>query len=157
MMSYRPGNTDGFTLMEIMMATAIFAVVIGVTAISLSSFYVQMDIQEQRIEAMQSCRAVLGDMREKREEFALSSDGYDWEAFLQWINAQQDLGWPGHIRDNEAYVELKDHTLTVQVLDMEGAAAEPGDNPLQVFVTANWTDRQGRTLETRLATVLTNQ
>ena len=56
----------GVTLIEVTMAVAIFAVVIAVSAQSILSFYVAIDMQEDRIVATHAARAVLAALREMR-------------------------------------------------------------------------------------------
>jgi len=146
----------GMTLVEVVIAISILAVVLGVTAQAIGGFYVTMDVQEQRVEAVQSARALLGAIREKRAEFDGGEDGYDWDGMLGWIAAGNEESWSGFVRSNEFHVELKGHTLSVEVRNMDGAQATAGDNPLEVHVIASWEDRQGRPQRAVIATVLTN-
>jgi prepilin-type N-terminal cleavage/methylation domain-containing protein len=149
----RVAGERGVTLMEVTMAVAIFAAVIAVTAQSLMSFYVTMDSQEQRIEAVQSCRAVLGALREKRDEFSSNFPA----GLLGWINSQNEANWAEYLRTGTAHEILKNNTLTVNCFGMGGAAASDADNPIQVLVVSRWTDRKGRPMEAEVTTILTAQ
>lgn len=146
----------GLTLVEVTMATAIFAIVAGATATSLASFYVSMDIQEQRIEAVHSCQQVINALRDKRSEFVQPKDAYNWTGFLAWIQAQEDAHWADYVRDNVGHEELGDHAITVQCLNSAGAQATANDNPIEVHVTATWKDRKGRTMQAQIVSILTN-
>jgi prepilin-type N-terminal cleavage/methylation domain-containing protein len=149
-------RTSGLTLMEVMMASAIFAVVIGITASSLTSFYVSMDIQHQRIEAVNSCRAVMGVLREKRDEFYDSStDKLNWTNFGTWITTNNTAGWTDYLANNANNAGLKSQTLQVQLVNIAGNPATLGtDNPIEVHVITSWTDRQGHALQTQVVGIL---
>lgn len=147
----------GFTLLEVMIAVAIFAVVVGVTATSLASFYLSMDIQEQRIEAVHAGQAVLDAIRDKRGEFQLADDQYDWTALFTWIDNQDDEGWPGFVREGMGHEELREHTISVEVRNMDGGVAQPGDNPVQMRAVSSWRDRRGHPMQVDIITVMTNR
>ena len=146
----------GMTLIEVVLAVAILAVVLGVTAQAIGGFYITMDVQEQRIEAVQSARAVLGAVREKRTEFDGGEDGFDWAGLLGWIEGQNQESWAGFVRGNELHEDLRDHTIGVEVYNMDGGAASAGDNPVEVHAIAAWVDRQGRAQRAVVVTVMTN-
>lgn len=145
----------GMTLMEVTMAVAIFATVIGITAQALMTFYVSMDVQEQRIEAAQSSRAVMAALREKRGEF---QDNFptDW---LAWITDQNNNGWEDYLKLGGEGVapELPGNWITVGAYNMDGNQAQAGDLPIQVIVTAGWLDRANRPASVQLVSVMTNQ
>ena len=142
----------GVTLMEIMVAIGIFAVVVAVTAQSLASFYVAIDVQEQRMEAVQACRAVLGALREKRAEF---EDNFPAD-LLAWIEEKNDDGWNDFLKYDDQQ-GLRDHAIEVSCYDMEGDEADDTDDPLQVIVTSTWIDRRGRELNAQVVTALTGR
>ena len=152
----RLGSTSGVTLIEVTLAIAIFAVVISVSAQSLMGFYAAIDIQEQRVEAIQSARSVLSDIRLKRADFVLPEDGYNWEGLLAWINTQNEDGWSAYLRDEGANV-LPGHTLNVAVTDLDGNPAEANDNPLQLQVTTSWLDLRGRRTSSTVATIVSER
>lgn len=143
----------GVTLIEITLAVAIFAGVIGVTAQSLMSFYVSIDIQEQRMEAVAACRSVMDSLREKRLEFR---DNFP-EGLLTWINTQNDSSWADFQADNSEHVELADQSIEVACFNEAGDVADGGDNPIVVHVTTNWVDRKGRALSASVVSMLTNE
>jgi len=149
------GNS-GVTLIEVTLSIAIFAVVISVSAQSLMGFYAAIDIQEQRVEAIQAARAILSDIRLKREDFNLPNDGYDWAALLAWINAQNDAGWAQHLRDDGPNA-LPSHSLSVTASDLEGNPAEANDNPIEIEVTTTWQDLRGRTTSSTVATIISER
>ncbi len=143
----------GVTLIEITLAVAIFAGVIGVTAQSLMSFYVSIDIQEQRMEGVRACQSVMDGLREKRTEF---KDDFP-EGLLTWIETNNDSSWSDFKADNSEHIELADQTIEVTCFNEAGEAADGGDNPIVVHVTTNWTDRRGRPLSATLVSMLTNE
>ena len=143
----------GVTLMEITLAIAIFAGVIGVTAHSLMSFYVSIDMQEQRMEAVATCRSVMDSLREKRHEFkATFPDG-----FLGWVDQNNESHWEAFLADNTEHIELAEQSIVVTCVDMEGNAAGADDNPIMVQVTTEWIDRKGRPMSASVISALTDQ
>jgi prepilin-type N-terminal cleavage/methylation domain-containing protein len=162
-------DNAGMTLLEITIAMALFAVVIGVTATSLASFYVNMDVQEQRIEAMHSCRAVLDALREKRAEFVdigLENASEFPMGLVEWIEDQNTEGWTAFLRgynfDPETGApvgpaQLSDHAITVQVSNADGGSVTADSNPIQVHVVSSWNDRQGRPLQVELVSLLADR
>ena len=132
---------------------AIFAGVIAVTAQSLMSFYVSIDMQEQRMEGVAACRSVMDSLREKRVEF---KDDFP-QGLLTWIDTQNDTSWADFLADNSEHVELADQTLEVACFNEAGEAADGGDNPVVVHVTTTWLDRKGRSLSATVVSMLTSE
>lgn len=165
----RNSGSAGMTLLEITIAMALFAVVIGVTATSLASFYVNMDAQEQRIEAMHACRGVLDALREKRAEFVdldLAGTSNFPLGLTAWIDAQNTEGWKAHLRgkpvDEDTGVasgvaQLDAHAIQVFYADLNGGSVTAQSNPIQVHVVSSWNDRQGRPLQVELASLLSDR
>lgn len=147
---------SGVTLMEVTLAIAIFAVVISVSAQSLMGFYAAIDLQKQRVEALQSARAVLSDIRLKRQEFELPDDVFDWDGLMGWIDDGNDDGWQNYLRINGANA-LREHTLDVVALDMDGNPAEAGDDPVELQVVTTWQDLRGRTISAVVATIISEK
>jgi len=143
----------GVTLMEVTLAVAIFAGVIGVTAQSLMSFYVSIDMQEQRIEAVATCRSVMDSLREKRYEF---KDTFP-EDLIAWVEENNESDWEAFLADNSEHVELAGQSIEVACFDLEGNEPGPDDNPIMVQVTTEWLDRKGRPLSATVLSVLTDQ
>ena len=147
------GDNRGITLMEVTLAVAIFAGVIGVTAQSLASFYVAIDVQEQRMEAVAACRGVMDALREKRLEFG---DTFP-EDLLAWVVTENDASWASFLADNSAHTELSGQTIVVECFNQAGDPAGAGDNPIVVQVTSTWQDRRGRTLSATVVSILTGE
>ncbi|MBI2435621.1 MAG: type II secretion system protein [Candidatus Hydrogenedentes bacterium] len=145
--------TAGMTLLEVVLAVAIFAAVIGVTAQALMSFYLSMDMQEQRIEGLQSCRAVISALRDRRDDF---KDNFPAD-LLTWVNQNNSSGWTDYLVSSSGHEELRNHTLEVLVLNMAGDAAGGNDVPVQVVVRSAWLDRRGRPMQAELVTVVNNE
>ena len=143
----------GVTLIEITLAVAIFAGVIGVTAQALMSFYVSIDVQEQRMEGVAACRSVMDSLREKRVEF---SEEFP-EGLLTWIETQNADSWDDFLADNSDYVQLAEQTLVVECYNTDGDVAGEGDNPIEVHVTTNWLDRKGRPMSATVVSMLTSE
>ena len=55
-------SDSGVTLMEVTLAVALFAVAIAMSAQALISFYAAIDVQEQRVEAMQAAAEIYKSM-----------------------------------------------------------------------------------------------
>ena len=143
----------GVTLMEVTLAVAIFAGVIGVTAQSLMSFYVSIDMKEQRMEAVATCRSVMDSLREKRAEF---EDSFP-QGLIAWVEQNNESDWEAFLADNSDHVELNEESIEVTCFAMDGNAAGPNDNPIMVQVTTDWLDRKGRPLSATVLSVLTDQ
>lgn len=145
-------GTRGVSLMEVTLAVAIFSGVIGVTAQSIASFYVTIDVQEQRMEAITACRGVMDALREKRAEF---SDDFP-EDLLTWVENQNEDGWEAFLENNAEHTELASQTLSVECVNMDGDRAGAGDNPIMVHTTTTWLDRRGRRLSATASSILTD-
>lgn len=143
----------GMTLLEVTLAVAIFTVVIGITAQSLASYYIAMDVQEQRIEAAQSARTVLTALRNKRDETRNNFPG----ELLEWIQTQNIENWPGYVHSGGEARHLANHEIMVRALNLEGADAADTDNPIVVQVVSRWNDRRGRAIDVTLASALTDR
>ncbi len=150
-------SNSGVTLMEVTLAVALFAVVIAMSAQALISFYAAIDVQEQRVEAMQAARAVLAHVRQKRADFEEEDDVYNWSGLLSWFNTKEEAGWTEFLRNTSGTNYLPDHDIDVTVLNMDGDAANAGDNPLEVHVTSSWSDLRGRTISVEVVGVLSEK
>jgi len=146
----RRASIRGVTLLEVTIAVAILAAVLGVSAQVLMQFYVSLDVQRQRVEAVNTGRAVLGACRQKREEFTHTFP----VGFLQWVTAQNNVNWPSFTVVEEGDAPLREHRIVVSCLDAAGEAAGPNTVPLYVHVTSTWNDARGRPVQTHVATVL---
>jgi type II secretory pathway pseudopilin PulG len=143
----------GVSLMEVTLAVAIFAGVIAVTAQSLASFYVSIDLQEQRMEAALSCRTVMDAIREKRVQYEDEFPG----DLLGWVESGNDAEWAEFLADNGDHVELDEQSIEVACFNTNGDAAGAADNPIMIHVTTTWRDRKGREMSASLMSILTDQ
>ena len=154
----RTRSNAGMTLLEITLAVSIFAVAVGITAQSLVSYYMTMDMHEQQIESAQAARTIIAAIRDKRGEF----DGDpNFPVGLQaWVAAQQDDGWSAFLRTKgtgDTYAQLEEHSVTVNMAALDGGAVAAGTNPVRITVVSEWNDRRGRPMSATIATVLTDE
>jgi len=147
-------STSGVTLMEVTLSVAIFAVVIAMSAQALMGFYASVDMQEQRVEALQAARTVLADIRLKRTDFELPDDQFDWEGLRAWIQERQEGEWAAYTRDHDEGNLLEGHQISVIVTNMDGEEPNGNDNPLQIRVNTSWLDMRGRRVSATIATVI---
>lgn len=125
----------GFTLLELTIAMALFAVVLGATAQSLVTYHAALEMQNMRSVAAQNARSVLADMRSARD------NGPFPEVLLN--------GWP-----DGAVVEgastLPGENIVVTYTDVTA-------NPLEVTVVSTFPDMRGRPVRVQLGTALTGE
>ena len=150
-------RNEGLTLIEIMIAVAIFAFVVGVTAVTLVSSHNNLQVQRERIQALHACRAVIETIREKRKDFAVSDDNFNWEGFYAWINGKTSNDWLSMVSVAEHPIPIPDLQISVDCRNMNGEPAGGTNNPVQVFVTATWTSIRGHTIRDTVATILTSR
>lgn len=143
--SPRRAGDQGFTLLELTLAVAIFAVTIGVAARSLVGFYATMDMQRQRLIAANHCRGVFSDMRSVGA--ANPNTSSNPTAFQSAI-----LGMYAHETELSGPYDLGASTVLV-----EYANPQPNANPLEPMLTVTWNDIRGRTLSVRMSTMLTDR
>ncbi|HRI87864.1 MAG TPA: type II secretion system protein [Candidatus Hydrogenedentes bacterium] len=128
---------EGFTLVELVIAMAMFTVVLGATAQSLISYYAALDLQNQRHTALRNCTAVISQMREVRDT---STDDFPDAILDEWPNAGVVAGVGA----------LPQEQVTVTY-------ADPNANPLRVTVQSSWVDLRGRPVAIQVSTMLTSQ
>jgi len=141
----RTTRNEGFTLLELTLAVAVFAVAIGVAAQSLISFYATMDMQHQRTVALQHCRAVLSDMRSVRDAHPNTEElptNFQTAVLAQFPEATIMTG-PPELANAEVEITYEDPNATA--------------NPLAPTVTVRWQDLRGRQLSAAASTALTDQ
>lgn len=131
-----PGR-EGFTLLELTLALSVFTIIMGATAQALISYYVVLDMQNQRTAAAEACRGLLSDMRDLRDANPVS---FPDAITTEWPDGQNVVD-PG-LRAGQ--------TLRVDYTD-------PVANPLEVQVTARWSDVQGHTITVSISTILTDR
>jgi len=127
----------GLTLLEVSLSMALFAVVMSVAAQVLLGFSGAMDVQEQRQEAVQHCRAVLAQIRQDRDTSVLPFPG---QITAIWNDGREVT--------DPTIVTLDNEVITVDY-------ADDAADPLRVTITAEWTDMRGRPARTSVSTLLT--
>ncbi|MBX7258320.1 MAG: prepilin-type N-terminal cleavage/methylation domain-containing protein [Candidatus Hydrogenedentes bacterium] len=127
-------DEEGVTLLELTIAIALFAIVMGATATSLVSYYVALDMQNQRHSAIKDCATILSNMRDVRNT--------NPDDFPDAITAV----WPDGTTIPNAGT-LPQETITVDYVN-------PNANPLEVTITCTWVDMRGRQLTAALSSVL---
>lgn len=147
-----PKNSEGVTLLELTLAMAIFAVVIGVTAQSLVTFYARMDLQEQRTTAINVCRSVLNDMRSLRDSSSEEFHDALLEAFPEGMEISAESGWVPPGAEEPITWNLKNSMIFITYED------PPDDTNLLVpTVSIVWEDLTGRVVRDTLTTALTDR
>ncbi|HOK08124.1 MAG TPA: prepilin-type N-terminal cleavage/methylation domain-containing protein [Candidatus Hydrogenedens sp.] len=149
-------KNNGLTLIEIMISVAIFSFVVGVTSVILVSSHNNLQIQRERIQALHTCRAVIEAIREKRKDFVVSNESFNWEGFYEWINEKTSNDWLSITTLEEHPIPIPDLQISVVLRNMNGEPAGGTNNPVQVFVTATWTSTRGHTIRDTVATILTS-
>ncbi len=127
----------GFTLLELTLAMAIFAVVLGVTAQSLVTYYTSIQTQNQRTLAAQNLKAVFAEMRALRDQ---EPEDFPANIVDEWPDGS----------DIERGSGLMNENIRVTYTD-------PNANPLEVMLVHTWDDNAGRTVRLQMSTMLTNQ
>jgi type II secretory pathway pseudopilin PulG len=128
----------GVTLLELTVALAIFMLLMGAAAQALVSYYVALDLQNQRNIATQHCRTVLSDMRSVRDD-----NGHNFPAAITET-------WP-----DEGAVAIPGQALTAETLTV--TYEDPAANPLVVTATCSWLDKAGHRASVQVATVISDQ
>ena len=145
MISRRFTKQEGFTLLELTLAVAILAVVIGATARTLISFYANLDLQDQRNIAIQHSRAILSDMRSVRDAHPNTADNptdFQTNVLEQFPNETVMTG-PLQLTNSEVEITYE--------------SAAPTANPLTPTVTVRWKDLRGRQVSDSISTALTDR
>lgn len=133
-------NSEGFTLLEVTFAVAIFVVAMGLAAQSLTSFSAQMRLQDERMVAANVCKSALSNMRELRD--GTPADG-DFHAvvtavFPEGAEFAANTGWtmPG---STTPYVwDLRDSRVRVNY-----NAPPAGTNLLVPTISVEWKGLRG--------------
>ena len=137
MVKQRHRSDQGFTLLELTIAVAVFMIVLGATAQALVSYYVTLDVQNQRFVASRNCTAVLSAMRNTRDA---NPDNFPGAVTAAWPDGAEV----------PALASLPREQITVTYTN-------PSANPLDVLVRSTWVDLRGRTLTMSVSTILTDR
>jgi prepilin-type N-terminal cleavage/methylation domain-containing protein len=136
---------EGVTLLELTLAVAIFAIAVGAAAQTLISFYVTMDMQNQRVVAVNHCRAVLSNMRNLRDAFpnsATTPNNFQ-NAVLAAYAPEVETDGPAGLTSGKVVVSYED--------------ANPSTNPLVPTVMVQWHDLRGRTCTVSLSSAISDR
>ena len=138
-------SNAGVTLLEMTIAVAIFAIAVGAAAQTLVSFYATMDMQNQRVVAINHCRSVLSNMRNLRDTFPNSTANPNnfQNAILNAFPAEVETNGPAGLNNAK---------VTVSYEDARAAA-----NPLSPTVTLRWRDLRGHTCTVALSSAITDR
>lgn len=138
-------NASGFTLLEITVGMAIFAVTVGVAAQSLLSFYTVMDMQNQRVVAVNHCRGVLSAMRNLRDANPNSVDTPTafQTAVLNAFPDGTEMAGPSQLREATVEISYEDPTVNA--------------NPLVPTVTLRWQDLRGHAMTLGVTSAITDR
>ena len=170
----RSNTTSGFTLMEVMVALAIFVIVMAATAQGLVSSFSAIRIQEERTSAMNACRSVLSTMRQIAI-FQPTSDMCPEGtilfpcALMNWVQ-----NFPASIEDIDTdpaameiyggFFSLPEQEFVLELRDANGVPAVMNagviglnTNPLYVRVSTTWRGFTGHTLQFELNSIITNR
>lgn len=167
-------RTAGFSLLELTIAIAILMTILSITAQGLVTSHAVLRLQNQRNDAMNSCRAVISNLRQVARALPVSTDCPDTApqfpcVLMSWLD---DM--PGTSaefselseEDREPYrglFVLREQEIQVLLLDEDGNPAvtslvESGNsNPVFVQVTTRWTGARGRVFQAGLRTIITNR
>ena len=138
------GERQGVTLLELTVAVAIFSVAIGAAAQILISFYATMDVQSQRVIAINYCRGLLSDMRSLRDakpnagdpDPCLRLETLQERVFCRYPQSALELDLEGE-RDRPLE-KLRDAQVEIDYEDTSAAA-----NPVAPTVRVRWNDLRG--------------
>jgi type II secretory pathway pseudopilin PulG len=138
-------SSEGVTLLELTLAVAIFVIAVGASAQALISFYVTMDMQNQRVVAVNHCRGVLSNMRNLRDAFpnSATTPSNFQSAVLAAYPAAVETDGPAALSSSKVTVSYEDTNLTA--------------NPLVPTVMVHWHDLRGRTCTVTLSSAISDR
>ena len=146
-MKLRYRANQGFTLLELTLALAIFVVILGATAQVLVSYYVALDAQRQRTANTQNMEAIISSMRQVRDA---NPDNFPQALYTQWPN--------GTVIAGSANARVMRESITVNYFDANtNAVAGATTNPLLVVLRSTFIDKRNRPINNVLSTALTNR
>lgn len=133
----RKPNQSGLTLLELTIAVALFAIVLGAAAQALISYHSALTLQRQRNEALLHCRSVINEMRNVRQN---NPNDFPNAILTRWPNGSV-------VTD---FNTLPQEQVQVSYVDVNA-------NPLEVIVTCTWRDLRNRPATVTLSTLLTDR
>jgi len=138
-------SNEGVSLLELTLAVAIFVIAVGAAAQALVSFYVTMDMQNQRVVAINHCRSALSNMRNLRDTFPNSATAPNnfQNAVLAAYPAGVETDGPAALSNSKVTVSYED--------------ANPTANPLVPTVRVEWRDLRGRTCALSLSSAISDR
>ncbi len=144
-MTGRLTDARGVTLLELTMAVAIFTVAVGAAAQSLISFYTTMDMQNQRVIAINHCRGILSEMRNLRDTApnTTANPTHFQTTVLEHFAEGSEQAGPALLKSSVVTVTYED--------------TNPSTNPLVPTVTIQWLDLKGHLCTARMSTALTDR
>ncbi|HOJ68226.1 MAG TPA: type II secretion system protein [Candidatus Hydrogenedentes bacterium] len=171
---FRWRDTRGLSFIEVMVAVAILAITVAVTAQGFIQSYASIRLQEERTRALNDCRAVLSALRQAvlnaEPDAVCPSDEPQFPCVaIRWRDA-----FPA---TPEAYAALPEadrallpglftlpnQTYQIDLLDEAGNPAQTSPapagntNPVIVGVTTRWTGPGGITYAVQARTALTDR
>ena len=164
----------GFTMMEVVVALAIFLIVMAATAQGLVSSFAAIKMQEERTAAMNACRSVMSTMRQIAiyqpvSEMCPEDTVMFPCALLNWVQnfpeTIEDIG--GDADAEEIYggfFALPEQRFALELTDAAGNAVNmnatllnQNTNPVYVRVGTTWRGFKGQTLRFELRSIITNR
>jgi len=137
---------SGFSLVELMFAMAIFVVAIGAVAQGLVASYTLLDVQGDRVAAVNACRSLLSQMRSARDVTTVTAPCDP--ASATYFQCKMTTLYP-----NNSVVTGPTCLRSSQItLNYQNTAA----NPLVVTITCSWTALQGHRMTLALTSTLTD-
>lgn len=137
------GGRTGLSLLELMLAFALFAIIVAVGMQAYVASYTGTIVQEQRTQAMQLARSVLSNLRDLRDDPAT--------VFPDTLIARYPQDEPVEdVQSLEASALGGQEEILVEFGD-------PSANPLPVRVIVQWTDPRNRPMMLDVTTLLTDR
>lgn len=137
------GGRTGLSLIELLLAFALFAAIVAIGMQAYMTSYTGMIVQEQRAQAMHVARGVLSNIRETRNHPEFT--------FPDAIIARYPDGVPvADVRSPRTSALGGAEVITVEY-------ADPTANPLPVRVVVAWRDPRNRPMTMDITTLVTDR
>jgi prepilin-type N-terminal cleavage/methylation domain-containing protein len=153
---------SGFTLVEIVISLAIFAVTLGATAQGLGYAYGLVTLQNQRVVAANDCRAVISGLRNVVAADPDTTGCPDTANKFPCLPMEYVSTFPAKRVPFSGLYTLRNETITITLKSSTGSAAVNGTgaststNPLYTKVTVQWIGPRGITYTEVMSTIITN-